>query len=469
MLSAEALRDLLGAFPTTTHYWIAFSGGLDSVVLTLALKGSGVFAKGQFRALHCNHGLQPEADGWAQWCRDFCSEHQLPCEVERLQLAPRRGESLEAVAREARYAAIASRMAPGDVVFTAHHGDDQVETVLLQLLRGSGLPGLSGMSRISDFPPGFLVRPFLGLSRDDLEGYARDEGLRWIEDVSNNDLRFDRNYLRHRVVPTLRARWPGLIRTVSRSAELCGEAQGVLDEIALRDLEAVSTEDMAVLDAGALSRIPNDRWRYVLRAWFRRCGVVAPPRARLDALLSQLFGDDVRPTARVAWQGNEVRRYRNCLYLLRAGRVERVEEILSWMPGTALQLPYRGGRLHATASIGRGVAARFLENTRVEVRFRRGGERCRMGGKGGGIALQTLFQSLGIPPWERGLVPLVYVGSELAAVADLRVCSRFAAREGEPALEIRWEREYLPLESDSASDASSEHLFRPQDSLRGCQ
>lgn len=292
---------------------VALSGGLDSVALLAAcvdLRTS--HATLSVRAVHVHHGLQPEADDWQARCEELCRRLDVSLEVVRLALAPRRGESVEAEARDARYAAFAERLAFGEALLTAHHEDDQLETVLLQLMRGAGVAGLAAMPAVTALGAGLHARPMLRVPRDAVRGYAAERGLTWVDDPMNASERFGRGYLRARVTPALKARWPAAGRSVGRSARHLGEAQRLLDDLAAIDADAVS--DGECLRVEPLLLLSRPRQANLLRWWLRRRGLRLPNAARLDAILDHVMParPDARP--RVDWPGGEVSRRGGRLY-----------------------------------------------------------------------------------------------------------------------------------------------------------
>ncbi len=438
--SPAALLAELQRFPPAEIYWVAFSGGCDSLVLLHALAALGERLPARLRALHADHGLQPESAAWARDCQRQCEALKVPLEVMRLELAPVPGQSLEALAREARYLALAARLGPGDLLLTAHHQDDQAETLLLQLLRGSGVNGLAAMPRLAPLGPGNLARPLLGFARREIEDYARGRGLVWIDDPSNRKLDFDRNYLRHQVIPQLRARWPGLGRSLARSARHCGEAQTLIDELARRDLAAARDEGGDRLRLEVLRALPAPRCRALLRHWIRNRGLPVPPTAALDRVL-----DEMLPAARdrcpeVKWSGGEVRRFRDGLYLLRPLPALAPGWRRTWNGVTPLALPAGLGRLLLEPVAGRGIAVGRLRGAEFTVGFRQGGERCRPAGSAHSRRLKQLLHEAAVPPWERGRIPLLWLDGELAAVGDLWVCGGNTAEVGAFGLRPRWER-----------------------------
>jgi tRNA(Ile)-lysidine synthase len=448
--SPAALLAELQRFPPAETYWVAFSGGCDSLALLHALVELGVRLPARLRALHADHGLQPESAAWARDCQHQCAALNVPLEVMRLGLAPVSGQSLEAVAREARYLALGARIGPGDLLLTAHHQDDQAETLLLQLLRGSGVSGLAGMPSLAPLGVGQLARPLLAFARREIEDYARGQGLVWIDDPSNRKLDFDRNYLRHRVIPQLRARWPGLSRSLARSARHCGEARTLIDELARRDLAAARDEGSDRLQLEVLRVLPAPRCRALLRRWIREQGRPVPPTAALDRILDELLPAPRDRRPEVKWSGGEVRRFRDGLYLLRPLPALDPNWRRSWDGAAVLVLPAGLGRLLMEPVTGHGIAVGRLRDADLTVGFRQGGERCRPVGAARSRRLKQLLQEAEVPPWERARLPLLWLDGELAAVGDLWVCENYAAGRGEPGLRLRWER------GDAGSGARSD-------------
>lgn len=297
---AAQLTTLVPAFPNIS-LCVALSGGVDSTALlaalaVLAAKHPRSF---QLRALHVDHGLRPASKQWATHCRSLARRLHVPLRVLTTKVERSRGTSLEAAARDARYGLLAAALHPGEILLTAHHSDDQLETVLLQLLRGSGLPGISAMPALAPFAHGFLARPLLSRSRAELEAWVREQDLTWVEDDTNVDESLDRNYLRLRILPLIRGRWPGAATAVSRSARHAAEAQSLLDTLALADVERARYGES--LSAKSLRALAPDRRRNALRFWITRAGFLAPDTRRLEELAGPLL--DARPDANpfVTW------------------------------------------------------------------------------------------------------------------------------------------------------------------------
>nr|VFK20893.1 MAG: tRNA(Ile)-lysidine synthase [Candidatus Kentron sp. LFY] len=457
-LMSASLREM----PATGHYRVAYSGGADSHALLYGMAALGnalgnamgnarrdVLGGAEISAIHVNHGLHSDARDWAAHAARVCRDLGIPCRILQVDARPilgkGPGEGPEAAARRARYDAIGEIMDSGDMLLTAHHQDDQAETLLLQMIRGAGPHGLAGMPRCIGFGSGWLGRPLLGVSRDVLRRYARIEGLHWIEDHSNEDTRFDRNYVRHEILARLRARWPGVTGTLARVAAHQARIAEQLDELAEADLATVG-EGGEVLSCARLRRLPLVRQRNVLHAWFRGSGLPPPHAVHIERILNDVMAAAPDREPLVSWKGAEVRRYRDHLHAGAPlpsrgfGDVHDLGEIRSsggipWRLWEPLRLPH--GRWEACRIPGQGLRIADCPDT-VEVRFRQGGERCRIGAGGCTHRLKKLFQARGIPPWERERIPLVFIRGQLAAVAGLWVCHPFAAGDGEPGWEFRW-------------------------------
>ncbi len=407
---------------------VALSGGVDSVALLAAcadLRTS--HAALRLRAMHVHHGLQSDADGWQARCEDLCQRLDVPLEVVRLGLLPRRGESVEAEAREARYAALAERLAPGEALLTAHHEDDQAETVLLQLFRGAGVAGLAAMPSVATLGSGLHLRPLLGAGRAAIEAYAREAGLSWAEDPMNAEARFDRAFLRREVMPRLRARWPAVARSMARSAGHLAEARLLLAELARQDAAVV--QDGSRLRVESLRRLSRPRQANLLRWWLAGRGLGMPSAARLASILDNVL--EARPDAGpvVTWATGEVRRYRDLLYAMRPLRSPPADWRQSIVPGQAVDLPGGLGRVALVAAAGPAIAAEALTGP-LWLRFRRGGERLRPVGDAHTRSLGGLCQAGGIPPWERARMPLLYSDGRLLAAGENWIEARCADPAG---------------------------------------
>jgi tRNA(Ile)-lysidine synthase len=400
---------------------VAYSGGLDSSVLLHALAGMARRKRMQLRAVHVNHHLHDQADTQAQAAARQARRWRVRCRVLDAPVRARPDESLEAAARATRYGALAGELAPGERLVTAHHQEDQLETVLLALLRGSGVRGLAAMRAVSPWQGTLLLRPLLGVSRRALEHYARVHALAFLEDPTNADERFDRNYLRRRVLPLLRERWPSAAATVGRSAVLLGEARELLELQGRGDLAAARDGD--ALRVSVLRRLPEVRRRNALRQWIGERGLVPPDHRRLREVATRMLAarEDAAPSVR--WRGGELRRHADRLLAVCAVPAPGAAQSWDWRVQTWLTLS-DGWRLGLLPDPHGDVLLSTLP-ARLTVSYRRGGERLQS--TAGRLPLKDLLQAQGLPPWRRATVPLLSDGGRIIAIADLWVDPAFRA------------------------------------------
>lgn len=443
MFTVEKLEFLLKQYPTSASFWIAYSGGLDSQVLLHAL--SCILPKKRLRALHVNHGWHVNSTKWAAICRQTCEKLGISCDIISIDARPKSGESPEAYARVARYTAMTQEIPVGDFLLTAHHRNDQAETLLLQLLRGSGLKGLASMPFCQEFSKVCLLRPLLDFTRTELNEYAQKHQLTWIEDESNIDLRFNRNYLRHQVLPLIHERWPQADKTIARVAANLAEADTLLDEIARQDLSLLKGSTPNILMISNLQKLNTKRRNNVLRYWLKQLGYSLPSQKQLlqiDILLKSRI--DASP--QVNWGDIQLRRYRDYIYALNLVGNEKNfgAELISWKLDQAIVLPTLD-QLITKQVIGAGLNDSLLKERQVNVTFRQGGERFYSSNRQGSHPLKKLFQEWAIPPWQRNKVPLIYYQKKLIAVAGYDIDPRFAAKQHELGLVI----EHIPSFSNT--------------------
>jgi len=439
--SPEQLLQQLRQYPQPPAYWVAYSGGLDSHVLLHALASLRGRLDAGIGAVHVNHGLQADAPHWEAHCRRVCEGLGIRHESLQVAAAAAPGESPEAAARAARYAALADWLPARHCLLTAQHQNDQAETLLLQLLRGSGVRGLAAMPAMTVLGAGLHQRPLLGVTRAQLRHYAESHRLDWIDDPSNTDTAFDRNYLRQQVMPLLQARWPAVAASLSRSALHCAEAADLVGQLGEQDCHNVAGQHHGALSLAGICALPRARQRNVLRHWIRQATGTVPSTAVLARIVNDVLASRRDSGPCVRWGGHEVRRYRDELYLLGQTLVPERRPQLEWNMAAPLPLPAAGGTLRVTPATGRGIRATAVGAAGVRVAWRQGGERCRPAGRGHRHALKKLFQEQGIPPWERDRIPLIYIDDTLAAVAGLWVCDPFQAGPAEPGLLVDWERD----------------------------
>lgn len=398
---------------------VAFSGGRDSTVLLHLLAKAGL--KNLF-ALHINHQLQADSDRWQQHCRNVAAEFGVKFDSCKVTVQAQGGGGLEANARHARYRAFAEFMAAGDRLLTAHHRDDQAETVMLNLMRGSGPAGVRGIAPERPLGEGRLLRPMLQFSAADIADYAKAENLPFLEDPTNQALRHDRNFLRLRVLPLLQERWPAAAQKLGRSAELAAESARVLQELAAQDLADCGTAGR--IDLQRLVGLSSARQRNLLRHAIAALQLPAAPARQLQGILDELLParSDAAPCVR--WRGAEARRYQDELYLMPNLPPAPGAVSLAFDPTTGFALPSQLGNLSLVASDSGGIGPKPLKNG-LSVRFRCGGEVLQPAGRDHHRPLKKLLQDLSMPPWLRDRIPLLYAGDELVAVGDIWVAEEF--------------------------------------------
>ena len=394
---------------------VAYSGGLDSGALLAALAALRARERFVLRAVHVNHRIQPQSARWAQAARRRARRLRVPCALITLAIELGRGESLEAAAREARYRALAAQLARDELLLTAHHQEDQLETVLLALLRGGGVRGLAAMSAVTPWAHTLLLRPLLPVTRAQLEHYARARGLDWSEDPSNADERFDRNYLRRTVLPLIRQRWPAAAATVSRSAQHLAEARSLLERLAKAALQ--DARDGASLRVSALRRLPLPQRRNALRQWIAERGLKPPDHRRVREICGPLLAARVDALPRVSWRGGQLCRYADRLFAFDAPAARSPVAVEQWDWHAQPWLPLSGGGALGLVRDRHGDVRLSALPRVLSVRQRRGGERLQ--GTQGRMALKDLLQAQGLAPWERAAVPLIMHAGRIIAVADL--------------------------------------------------
>ncbi len=418
--TSEQLRTYLPAVSSSSAiWWVGFSGGLDSTVLLHALVQ--LHLPVQLRALHINHQISPNADAWQSQCADFCAEHAIPFHAEKVRVE-NTGKGLEDAARAVRYAIFEKNVAHHDALLTAHHANDQTETLLLRLMRGTGPRGLAAMASMRVLGAGVLVRPLLHFTRAELEAYAQLHQLCWVDDESNLDDDYDRNFLRNQVMPLLHSRWPEFKRKWQQTAELCAQQEAVMEEIAQEDFQHASPSVERVgqgIDLKLLSNLSPARQQNLVRYWLRLFNYTTPEQIHWQQIGQQILNGREDAQARVTWGNVALQAYRQRLYAL------------------PLQWPELELRMHL---VGHTVEPRLKADLPdLQIRYRIGGERCKPTGRAHSQTLKKLLQEYELEPWLRDKVPLVFSGDCLVAVGDLWVCAGFVAEENEAGYRLAWQ------------------------------
>lgn len=417
------------AFSSSSRLCVALSGGLDSIVLLHLMARLREHRGFSLCAIHVHHGLSPHADLWAAFAQETAATWGVPCRVEYVEVVGRAEFGLEAAARHARYAVFERQDC--DVLLLAQHRNDQAETVLLNALRGSGLDGLSAMPAARTLASGVeLLRPLLAETRQSLLDYANHHDLRWVEDESNADLAYDRNFLRHQVLPGVQQVFPGALAALARVADHAAEAAALLVELAELDLAACERE--GAFDLACAAALSGPRRRNALRHWLRGKGLVLDSRT-FDELLAMVSArEDAVPV--LIWRDRAVRRYRSRVYVTAAVLEPGAVVELRWSGGQGCEVPGWNGRLLWQYVEQGGLREDLLKEARIELRPRQGGERLRLHRNGPSRQVKHLWQEAGVAPWWRDAAPLVWLDGQLAAVPGVGVAEAFSG----PGWQVKW-------------------------------
>lgn len=391
-----------------SRLWVGFSGGLDSTVL-LHLLAQEAANLPPIAAIHIHHGISPNAKAWQQHCESVCKAWHIPFITTSVSFD--KSSNLEAVARSARYAALVNNLSEREALLTGHHADDQAETLLLQLVRGAGIGGLSGMKERKPFAAGMLVRPLLSLSRQALEQYARAKGLVFIEDESNLDESYSRNYMRHTILPLLQEKWPGVTGVLNRTTVLADYANKCLDDLAELDMPHLSTPNQLPLQPLAL--LSRERIFNCLRFFIKQQVPQLPSAATVERIYTEVIQAKADATPEVCFGDYIIRRYDEVLFL---------EPVL---PSPNLPtIPWPDFPATLQAGYGLGLFTGTGKAEKVTIRFRQGGEVIVLHGHT--KSLKKLFQQWKVPPWKRDSIPLIFIDDVLAVVVGYATGDNFS-------------------------------------------
>ncbi len=424
---SEARQVLLAHLKPDNRLTVALSGGVESVVLLHALVSLAKEMAFTLSAVHVNHGISGNATQWGQFCRDLCRRYGISIDVADLRLPREKGASLEAVARQERYRIFSLLRA--DYVVLAQHLDDQAETLLLQLLRGSGIKGLSGMptvrkQNVRDAPQ--ILRPLLQVSRDQIEAYARQNGLDWIVDESNDSTAFSRNFLRHEIFPLLKKRYPGYLQTFSRASRHLAEAGSLLDELAELDSRHCLVSGRLQIDG--LRKLSAARVRNLLRYVLSQQGVMLPNTVKLEEILRQIL--TARPDRRLylCFGDTEIRCFQGAVYVQSHQNPIQQSQPCAWNGEAVLALDDLNGALRFEQIRGQGIDLQKMRATRVTVRLRKGGEHFKPYCNRPTRSLKNLLQEAAIPPWQRHRLPLLFCDERLVWVPEIGIDCEFQVK-----------------------------------------
>ncbi len=426
---------------------VGFSGGVDSTALLYIckiLRDRGDIKT--LRAIHVHHGLSPLADGWVDHARALCRNWDIPLSVHHVGFDDT--SNVEEAAREARYQVFESELHDGGVLLQGHHLDDQVETIMYRVMRGTGVAGLQGIPVSRPLGKGQIVRPLLGCERKDIEAYAGEKHLEWIEDESNTDIRFDRNFLRNNVIPELVERWPGMKIGLARLAELSSEAEEILQGVADEDYgrcvvgcDVPVLGEAQLLDIHTLEALPVSRRSLLLREWLRREKLSVPSRATLLQVMEEVSGARVDGEPVVVWAGGEVRRYKH--FLVACQPVKKTVAFKSILyKGESLTLPDQSrveckgvtasSVKHGQVCVSAGAFGVFSVRSEIDV------QPFSLPGRKGSKSLKKWLNEIGVPSWLRDRLPIFHDGDQLIAIPGLLVADGYQVEAGDPGISMNW-------------------------------
>ncbi len=416
------------------HLLLALSGGLDSCVLLHLLANAKSNLGIELSAMHVHHGLSPNADAWASFCEQECQQLQVPLKVVHVQVEKNSNLGLEAAARHLRYEALFNAVvadAPPDFIVTAHHEDDQAETLMLQLMRGAGVKGLASMAAIDRMRR--LLRPLLGITRQELHDYAKLHAIAWCDDESNANTHYERNFVRHTLMPILAERSPAISSVLARTASHMAEANTLLDDLASIDAQTLVLENSVCVSG--LRILSQARAKNVLRFWLARNHLAMPHTEQLAEILHQLLNAKVDANINIILQPLSLKRFQQRVYLCREQVAQDFD--LVWNGEQFLDLP-NGGQLIFKQVVGTGLALKF-GMTKLRITNRDGGERFKPNVLRPTRTLKHLLQEANIPPWQRTNLPLIYWHDTLACVPGIGIAHELQAHGEEIGLTISWQ------------------------------
>ena len=416
---------------------VGYSGGVDSHVLLHLLANLSEF-KGKVTAVYIHHGLQACADDWAVHCRHIAHDLSVNFKVVHVNAQPATGQSPEEAARNARYQALKNILSENDVLLFAQHRNDQLETVLLQLFRGAGLKGLSGMPTTIEFSIGVLVRPLLSVNQDEIIQYAQEHKLQWIEDPSNQDIQFDRNYLRQKIIPLLEQRWPAIDTTVSRVAEHCAQAYAVLSASAQEKMHLLYDSQRQSLSISGLLEQDDFAQQWIIREWMNYLGLRMPSQKVMTAILQNILLARQEANPVIRHDGYHIQRYRDNLYIVPEHKKPDLNQVTTWAKHKESLALADNGRL-LLRETEQGIAKHVWDQGNILVKYRQGKEKIALVNRDGRHSLKKLYQEAGIAPWQRDVIPLIYINGELAAIAGYWVSADFYT-QGEVCINLTWQK-----------------------------
>jgi tRNA(Ile)-lysidine synthase len=411
------------------HLLVAYSGGLDSTVLLHSLSKFGSHYPFRLSAMHVHHGLSKNADDWANFCTKSCDDLSIPLTISKVDIDKRNGLGIESTARNARYSCLNEVQA--DYICLGHHQNDQAETLLLQLVRGAGVKGLAGMAQIDKRRK--LLRPLLNFSRLELEEYAKQYCLRWIEDESNDDTQFDRNYMRHSILPALYDRYPAITQTLSRTAVNLAEANDLLDDLASIDAKNYCHFQKIILEAFKFLNKP--RQANLMRWWLGQNHMMMPSAKQLEQILNQILYAKSDALVKIKIAENQyIRRFQGVAYLIQ-DRIKTMPINLLWQ-GEAELILSDNSKLVFNTKLGEGLV--LPHGVKLRIKNREGGERFKPVIGRPSRTLKVVLQSTAMPPWQRERLPLIYMDETLVYIPNVGAAAELQAKSNELGCVIHW-------------------------------
>ena len=419
-----------------TKFTIALSGGVDSMVL-LDLLSKAKRSSDVIKAIHINHNLHESSKEWVDFAKDACKKYKLPLIIESIN-PKQEGFGLEAEAREQRYKKFKEIILDNECLLTAHHLDDQIETTLFRIFRGTGLDGLRSIRKKAKFGKGLLCRPLINIPREAIEQYAKLNDIKWIEDPSNKNIDFDRNYLRNNIVPSIKKRWPNAQKTITRLSSLAENNQKLLHELAKEDIGEI--EKFNVLDIGILSNKSSLRINNIFRFMILKNKMGIPSLKVLENGIETLINAK-SDSPIITWDGFSIRRYKNTLYFFNPDlKQDEIRPLKTkWFIDETINLGGNRGSIQARFIKGQGIALKKCPKS-LEIKYRKGGEQIKPSGHKITKSLKNLFQEINVLPWVRDQIPLFYLDEELISVGDLWFNQDYKAKEQEDGFLISWDR-----------------------------
>lgn len=409
--------------------WVGFSGGIDSTVLLHAVMCHPALST-RVKAIHVNHGIHPQADVWQKHCCAVAERYSIDIQVCRIDSQPHPGQSVEAWARTERYAAFKSIVLPGDILLLAHHLNDQAETTLLRLFRGHGPTGLAAMpiQRLLS-NRARLIRPLLTLSKAILQSYAIKHQLSWLNDDTNFDPRFDRNYIRHKILPDLAEHWPAIIENVARSAELCRHEGAIVKKWALGEIKQWQTQCESAFSIDKLGQHCESEQIILVRHWLHLKTGQYPSYQLLLEMFRTLIDAKIDAAPCIWLENWQIRRFKNNVYVLSEQQWSDVPDDyhVNWSGKQPLLVPGQLYPITKQLLKQQGLAVDQLDWNQVNVRFRKAGDRCRPFGRSHSQTVKKLLQEYDIPPWQRDRLPLIFCGGQIVMAVGVWVCHGFEA------------------------------------------